>query len=199
MPLSARAGRRRSFQQAYCASTNSFVCLITSSSSCSGGRPSGPGVVWPSSMRCSRPARRTSKNSSRFDAVMLRNFTRSRSGLFSSSASSKTRMLNLSQETSRFRKYSALSVERGGILRCKGNNDLSNGIRKESVSQGAPDGNFVHALKFRYPNAHGRVPLANADLLIPTHSFRINLRSTHPCAGPLVCESRRNRVSSVSH
>src|SRR5207302_5613809 len=67
-------------------------------------------------MRCNKPARRTSKNSSRFEAVMLRNFTRSSSGLVSSSASSSTRPLNLSHESSRFRKYAGLSVERGGIF-----------------------------------------------------------------------------------
>src|SRR5271165_4108202 len=56
-------------------------------------------------------ATRTSKNSSRLLAEMERNFTRSRRGLPSSSASSSTRRLNAIQEVSRLRKYSGLSSE----------------------------------------------------------------------------------------
>src|SRR5579859_852298 len=67
-------------------------------------------------MRYNRPERRTSKNSSRFDAVMLRNLTRSSRGLLSSSASSSTRSLNFSHESSRLRKYAGLSVERSAML-----------------------------------------------------------------------------------
>src|SRR6185312_14593076 len=52
-------------------------------------------------MRCMRPAWRTSTYSSRFEAVMDRNLTRSRSGLVESSASSSTRRLNSIQERSR--------------------------------------------------------------------------------------------------
>ena len=50
------------------------------------------------------------KNSSRFDAKIARNFTRSRSGLFASSASSSTRALNSSQLNSRLIKCSGRKV-----------------------------------------------------------------------------------------
>ena len=42
------------------------------------------------------------KNSSRLEAVMLKNFSRSNSGIFLSLASLKTLSLNASQESSRF-------------------------------------------------------------------------------------------------
>ena len=64
---------------------------------------------------CSRsPATRTMKNSSRFDAKIARNFTRSKSGLFASSASSSTRALNSNQLNSRLMKCSGRKV--GGTV-----------------------------------------------------------------------------------
>src|SRR6185437_14788463 len=50
-----------------------------------------------------RPPTRFMKNSSIFEPVMARNLTRSSSGLYSASASLKTRRLNSSQVSSRFR------------------------------------------------------------------------------------------------
>src|SRR5208283_3059710 len=70
---------------------------------CSGILPSGPGSRWPCSTCWSRPATRTSTNSSRLLAVMARNLTRSSRGLAGSRASSSTRWLNWSQEKCRFR------------------------------------------------------------------------------------------------
>src|SRR6185437_9950945 len=52
-------------------------------------------------MRCMRPAWRISTYSSRLDAVMARNLTRSSRGLVGSSASSRTRRLNCIQDSSR--------------------------------------------------------------------------------------------------
>jgi hypothetical protein len=68
--------------------------------------PSSGGWGWlmPSSMRCRMPATRISMNSSRLLAVMARNLTRSSRGLVSSWASSRTRPLKLSQESSRLKK-----------------------------------------------------------------------------------------------
>ncbi len=49
-----------------------------------------------------REATRTIKNSSRFEDVMLRNFSRSKRGIVLSRASLNTRLLNKSQLSSRF-------------------------------------------------------------------------------------------------
>src|SRR5687768_17087634 len=59
-----------------------------------------------SAAACATPATRTSKNSSRLLALIARNFTRSRRGFFGSRASSRTRPLKSSQESSRFVKAS---------------------------------------------------------------------------------------------
>src|SRR5271169_4174297 len=71
-------------------------------------RPSGVVELWPSSSCCNKPPTRTSKNSSRLLAEMARNFTRSSSGLRRSPASSSTRQLNFSHDSSRFRRVARL-------------------------------------------------------------------------------------------
>ena len=53
----------------------------TAASCCAGVRPARSGVASPSSIACLRPATRTMKNSSRFDAAMAANLTRSSSGV----------------------------------------------------------------------------------------------------------------------
>ena len=57
--------------------------------------------VSPSSTSRIRPATRTMKNSSRFEATMAANLTRSSSGTPASAASSSTRSLNASHDSSR--------------------------------------------------------------------------------------------------
>src|SRR5262245_6199719 len=59
------------------------------------------GVVSSSSIAVLIAATRTMKNSSRFDPAIAANFTRSRSGVRGSAASSSTRSLNANQESSR--------------------------------------------------------------------------------------------------
>src|SRR5450759_4892988 len=71
-------------------------------------RPSGVVELWPSSSCCNSPPTRTSKNSSRLLAEMARNFTRSSRGLRRSPASSSTRQLNFSHDSSRFRRVARL-------------------------------------------------------------------------------------------
>ncbi len=73
-----------------------------------GVRPSCSGVSIPASIWSCRPATRTMKNSSRFEEAIAQNFTRSSSGVLGSSASSSTRELNCSHDSSRL-KYSARS------------------------------------------------------------------------------------------
>ena len=65
-------------------------------------RPSGPAVGRPAWRRRLSAATRTMKNSSRFELKMARNFTRSSSGTLGSCASSSTRRLNSSHDSSRF-------------------------------------------------------------------------------------------------
>jgi hypothetical protein len=50
-----------------------------------------------------RPATRTMKNSSRFEAKIPRNFSRSKIGTSGDAPSASTRALNSSQDSSRFR------------------------------------------------------------------------------------------------
>ena len=79
-----------------------------------GVRPAGSGAVSPSSRAFFSAATRTMKNSSRLDATMVANFSRSRSGVDGSVASSRTRPLNSSQDTSRLRNEFGLSL--AGLL-----------------------------------------------------------------------------------
>ena len=62
----------------------------------------------PSATACLRPATRTMKNSSRFDAAIAANLTRSSSGTVASAASSSTRSLKASHDSSRLMKRLAV-------------------------------------------------------------------------------------------
>src|SRR6185295_8583063 len=75
-----------------------------------GVRPSGPVVPSPARMRRFNHAMRTMKNSSRFELKMARNFTRSSKGTLGSWASSSTRRLNSSQDSSRLTKASVFTL-----------------------------------------------------------------------------------------
>ena len=68
-----------------------------------GVRPSGERTASPARPGPIRPATRTMKNSSRFDEKIAQNFTRSSSGSSRSAASSSTRALKSSHESSRLR------------------------------------------------------------------------------------------------
>ena len=92
----------------HCPDTRSTICSIVSD----GARPSGPRASIPASTWSCRPATRTMKNSSWFEAQMARNLARSSRGIRSSSASWSTRSLKSSQESSRFA-YSEASSRRG--------------------------------------------------------------------------------------
>src|SRR5439155_19464352 len=71
-----------------------------------GLRPSGPTSLVSLSICCLIPATLISKNSSRLELKIVRNFTRSISGWVASCASSRTRRLNSSQLSSRLMKFS---------------------------------------------------------------------------------------------
>src|ERR1700704_3550124 len=66
-----------------------------------GASPSSPGVRSPAAKRRLSAATRTMKNSSRFELKMARNFTRSSRGTLGSCASSSTRRLKSSHDSSR--------------------------------------------------------------------------------------------------
>ena len=78
-----------------CDSRPAWVSVLLSSSL--GVRPEGMLTGNPAAILRIRPATRTMKNSSRLEAKIARNRTRSSSGVRSSSASSSTRWLNRTQ------------------------------------------------------------------------------------------------------
>ena len=80
-----------------------------------GVRPARSGAVSPSASAFLSAATRTMKNSSRLQATMQANFSRSSSGFVASQASSSTRSLNSSQDSSRFRNSSG--SRRRGFMR----------------------------------------------------------------------------------
>ena len=74
-----------------------------SASSCSFGFiPAISGLLYFAWTISFKDATRTIKNSSRLDAVMLKNFSRSNRGIFTSFASLSTRRLNITQLNSLF-------------------------------------------------------------------------------------------------
>ena len=91
MPFSAKAGNSSSRQQAYCCSTMRRTRLTMARSVSLAVNPSIVRSTASLSICCLSPATRTSKNSSRFELTMQKNFTRSSSGFSGSSASSSTR------------------------------------------------------------------------------------------------------------
>jgi hypothetical protein len=86
-------------------------------SCCSVFNPSGPTSSAPALIFFSVVDTRIMKNSSRFDAVIARNFTRSSSGWLQSRAWSSTRSLNSSQLSSRLMYSPRLRRSVGAISR----------------------------------------------------------------------------------
>ena len=103
------AAGSRSRKQRCCSSTSSWTRAATAAMVSAGVRPSGPAWRRPARMRRFSHATRTMKNSSRFELKMARNFTRSSRGTLGSWASSSTRRLNSSQDSSRLTKASAFT------------------------------------------------------------------------------------------
>ena len=93
--------RRSATHPALCASSSRFARSLTTASCWLGVRPSGDTDTTPSRAMPIRPATRTEKNSSRFDALIDRNRNRSSSGWRAFSASSTTRPLKSSHDSSR--------------------------------------------------------------------------------------------------
>ena len=106
MSSAARAGTISSRNSRAWRSISADVVLQICSSTSRGSSPDAAGTATPAAIRRLRPATRTMKNSSRFEAKIARNRTRSSSGSDGSSASSSTRVLKCSQDTSRSRNRS---------------------------------------------------------------------------------------------
>ena len=80
----------------------------TCSNCCVGVAPVLSRVRRPSSFMSCRPPTRTMKNSSRLEAVMARNFARSSTGRVLRAASSSTRSLKASHDSSRLMKWASV-------------------------------------------------------------------------------------------
>ena len=103
MPRPVRAGLTCSAKTAACLLSSRPAWVRVLRSSWSAVCPSVPPTGKPAAIRRISPATRTMKNSSRLEAKMARNRARSSSGIWSSSASSRTRWLNRTQLCSRSR------------------------------------------------------------------------------------------------
>ena len=104
MPAAASLGRRSSWRQAVCSASIARTPFRTSVELLARRQsPSSDFSVRSAESWSRRPETRIMKNSSRLLSEMQRNFSRSRSGQCSSRASSRTRWLKSSQESSRFR------------------------------------------------------------------------------------------------
>ena len=101
MPSAARSGEIRFFHSCDCAVVSSSTRSRIAASPSWGDSPSSERTESPDAAWSIRPATRTMKNSSRLDEKIEQNFTRSSSGVDSSAASSSTRALKSSHESSR--------------------------------------------------------------------------------------------------
>ena len=86
----------------YCVSTSSFVTTDSSFNCSLGVMPAMSGFVYLACTISFRDATRIMKNSSRLDAVILKNFSLSNRGRLLSLASERTLSLNLIQLSSLF-------------------------------------------------------------------------------------------------
>ena len=97
-------------------------------------RRAGVSTTLPDSC-CLRPATRTMKNSSRFDATMATNFRRSTSGTVGSRASSSTRSLNPSHDSSRLMNSFAAAGSLTDAAACRRRVCAGAGPRARSLAQ----------------------------------------------------------------
>ena len=104
MPFLANAGRKSFLQQAYCWLTMRRIRRVMARKVSVAVNPSMLRSTTSLSICCLMPATRTSKNSSRLELQIQKNFTLSNNGFRVSSASSRTRWLNSSQLNSRLMK-----------------------------------------------------------------------------------------------
>ncbi len=109
--IACRSLRQRSCWSAVSASTSPLIA----SSACSGVSPSSEVVCTPAIICSIRPETRTMKNSSRLFAEIDRKRNRSSSGWRALPASSSTRRLNCSQDSSRLMKRLGCCASSSGL------------------------------------------------------------------------------------
>ena len=110
MPTSASAGTRWWRNSSSARATSSATRSVISESCTVGVSPSGDSPPTPPATWSDRPAMRTWKNSSRFWLKIAQNLVRSSSGTEGSAASSSTRALKSSHDSSRFKNRSGTSA-----------------------------------------------------------------------------------------
>ncbi len=151
MPSSRSSGMTWSLK------TRAWRCISSrlpsqSSSSCSrGSRPLAARTATPAAIRRLSPATRTMKNSSRLLAKMARKRVRSSSGSAGSSASSRTRWLKCSHDSSRSRNRS-WNFSTAAISSASG----TYGGSTSNVSGGCPNGSVVGPSSTDVPTLVGR-------------------------------------------
>src|SRR5262245_3013238 len=137
-----------------------------------GDRPSAAARWSPAQMRCFRSATRTMKNSSRFELKMDRNLTRSRSGTVGSWASSSTRRLNSSHDSSRL------------IMR----SDMASALVSERL---AKQQRVAHAL---FADGQAVIPAEHHELLDHDRAGHDDVRPLGPEPGHLAALAERQRL-----
>ena len=116
-----------SFSSWYWLATSSCAMRLIAWNTSRGVLPSGPAPGM-SILICSlTPETRISKNSSRLDETMQRNFSRSSSGTAASSACASTRRWNSSSPSSRFRKW---------LWTCRGGGAVLTAMRERRLRTG---------------------------------------------------------------
>src|SRR4051794_8732759 len=180
IPASSSRGATSSWNTFACRCSRSRVRSVTRASCSRMVSQSGERTVSPVLCRRLSPAMRTMKNSSRLLAKIARNLTRSSRGRVSSSASSRTRALKSSQESSRLRKRSA------------GSGYFAGAVRADAVSRATPSScrtkmNGASAAGAGQPQAPGDRGRARADPQPERRAesgLRVDvLRQTRPVAG----------------
>src|ERR1700732_4102951 len=169
MPCFASSGCNSLFQSAYCVATSSLTTRRMLLNVSVGLNPSGPTSLVSLSICCLIPATRISKNSSKFELKMVRNFTRSINGWVGSWASSRTRRLNSSQLSTRLMKFLGSERSRPGC----------------SVAPGTAGGSGSSTLTLRLVSCiYGKIDNRSSRTRI--HQFLVSCR---PVSGP-----RRHRL-----
>src|SRR5699024_505873 len=167
MPSAASAGCTCSENTAACRAASSCALTEIISSTCRGSSPEAAVTAIPVAIRRFSPATRTMKNSSRLEAKIARNRTRSSSGRPVSSAISSTRSLNCNQLSSR-----------------SANRSSGRGWSSNSAAAPASGDGALPAVAVSAPEASSSLEAVPAGALaglrasIPTESFMV--LSWHP-------------------
>ena len=173
MPGAASAGARSRFQSFPWRAVSSDTRSRIASSAWPAPSPSAERTGTSASSSSSRPATRTMKNSSRPCEKIAANFSRSSSGRRSSSASSRTRAPNSTQESSRLRRRDgagsvAVAMSDRTWVRSPATSEPSSSTTRA----------WNHAISFS--DSGSRVPASRPPLATPRCTFSTSTRSSAP-------------------